>query len=78
MEKQNGGNRKFKDVVKLISGKKKMATIISTVQIANENARSNNSTCKEKIQEKTKRLQIILSSSLRRSLPGNRSPKPLI
>ena len=38
----------------LSRGRKKMATIILTVQIGNENVQSNNPTSKEKIQEKTK------------------------
>ena len=48
-----------------------------TVQIGNEYFQSNNSICKEKIQEKTKWLQMIYSSSLRISLPGNRASKSL-
>ena len=48
------------------------------VQIGNEYVQSNNSTSREKIQEKTKCLQMIYSSSLRISLLGNRSSKSLI
>ena len=76
MEKQYG-NRKFKGVFRLTSWKK-MAAIILAVQIGNENDHINNSTSTEKTQEKTKWQQIIYSSSLRRSLQGNRSTKPLI
>ena len=45
------------------------------LQIDNENVQSNNSTSEEKIQEKTKWLQIMYYSYLRISLPGNRSSK---
>ena len=55
-----------------------MDTTILAVQIGNENVQSNNSTSKEKIQEKTKWLWNIYSLSLRRSLPGNISFKSLI
>ena len=58
--------------------RKKLFVITLAVEIGNENVQSNNSTSKEKIQEKSKWLQIIYSSSLRRSLRGSRSFKSLI
>ena len=55
-----------------------MAAIILTAQIGNENVQITNSTSKEKTKDKTKWLQIIYSSSLRRSLLGNRSSRSVI
>ena len=75
MEKQIG-NRQFKGAAEE-KKEEKMAAIILAAQIGSENVRSNEKRVK-KIQEKTKRLQLLYSSSQRRSLPGNRSSNSLI
>ena len=55
-----------------------MAATILAAQIGNENVQNNKWTSKGNIKEKTKLLQIMYSSSLRRSLSRNRSSKSLI